>query len=166
VTYLRLGWACYFARQYDQAIEQFLKTPIAVEEENYQVFWRLGLVYLQKSMYEEAISKIKRAEALSGGHPLTKASLAYAYVKSGRRAEAETILEELNSLLKQEAAPSVTMAATYASLGLNDRAFEWLERAYQLHENRVIHINVEPMLDVLRSDSRFEALSRRVGLAQ
>src|SRR6185369_13925426 len=48
--HLRLGWAYYFARQYDQAIEAFRKTPLDLDDSNFQVYWRLGLVYLQKSM--------------------------------------------------------------------------------------------------------------------
>jgi serine/threonine protein kinase/tetratricopeptide (TPR) repeat protein len=160
--HLRLGWAYYFSHQYDQAIEHFRDTPLDVDDSNFQVYWRLGLVYLQKGMYEESISMIKKAETLSGELPLTRASLAYAYAKSGNHGEARKILEEFSGVSKQ--GPFLNLAAAHARLGDKDSAFEWLERCYQQRDNRIIHINVEPMLESLRDDPRFGELLRHVHL--
>lgn len=55
-------------------------------------------------------------------------------------------------------------ALVYAGLGERDRAFDWLERAYQLHDGRLCFLKVEPYLDGLSRDPRFASLARRVGL--
>jgi eukaryotic-like serine/threonine-protein kinase len=160
--HFRFGWAYYFAGMYDQAIDQFRKTPLYVDDANFQVYWRLGMVYLAQSRYEQAISMIKNAETLSGELPLTRASLAYAHAKSGNKVEARRMLVGFNRAMDQ--APYLTVAAAYAALGDKAKAFEWLAMAYEKRDNRIIHIKVEPMLESLRSDPRFEALSQRIGL--
>jgi hypothetical protein len=52
----------------------------------------------------------------------------------------------------------------YVGLGENDRAFEWLERAYRERDGMMTHLKVTPRIDPLRSDPRFEDLMRRIGL--
>ncbi len=52
----------------------------------------------------------------------------------------------------------------YAALGRNDRALEWLERAYQQHSAGLAYLKVNPRYDGLRSDPRFVALLRKVNL--
>src|SRR5262249_3536807 len=151
----RFGWAYYFAGMYDQAIDQFRKTPLDVDDSNFQIYWRLGMVYLEESWYEQAISLIKKAETLSGELPLTRASLAHAHAKCGNQPEARRMLVEVNITMAQ--APYLTVAAAYAALGEKAKAFEWLGMAYQQRDNRIVHIKVGPMLESLRSDPRFEA---------
>ena len=163
---VRLGWAFYFARRYEEAIEQFRKTPLEIDSVSYQVFWRLGLVYTQKSMYQEAEGALQKAAALSGDRPLTKASLGYLYSRSGDDGRARKVLTELSGPMDPDDAPHLIMAALLASLGEKDKAFEWLEKAYTLSKSRIVDVKVEPMLDELRSDPRFDDLLRRIGLSR
>lgn len=158
-----LGWSYYMARDYDQAIDHLRKTPFEVDSAYHQVYWRLGLVYVQKAMYDEAITMLQKAGVLSGDMPLAKASIGYAYAKSGNVDEARRIIAELSESSKLEEAP-ITMAAIYACLGDNDSAFEWLERAYAVRGSRIIDVKTDPMLDDLRSDPRFGDLLRRLSL--
>ena len=57
-----------------------------------------------------------------------------------------------------------TMAVIYARFGEKDQAFAWLEKAYQERHDMMVALNVEPALDNLRSDPRFDDLKRRIGL--
>src|SRR4030095_5001351 len=64
-TVLRQGQALYLARQYDRAIEEFLRTPFQLDAAYFQVYWRLGLAYAQKGMYDDAILMLQKAQTLS-----------------------------------------------------------------------------------------------------
>jgi hypothetical protein len=56
------------------------------------------------------------------------------------------------------------MALVYAALGENDMAFKWLEKSFDMHEESLCNIRIDPKLDPLRSDSRYDALVKRIGL--
>ncbi|HEV8484870.1 MAG TPA: winged helix-turn-helix domain-containing protein [Blastocatellia bacterium] len=163
---LRLGWTFYFARRYDEAIEQFRKTPLEIDSVTFQVFWRLGLVYTQKSMYGEAAEALQKAAALAGDRPLTKASLGYLYSRSGDDDRARKVVTELSGPIDPDDAPYLIMAALLAQLDDKDKAFEWLEKAYNLSKSRIVDVKVDPMLDGLRSDPRFDDLLRKIGLGR
>ena len=60
--------------------------------------------------------------------------------------------------------PAYFIAEFYATLGERDRAFEWLDRAYEERAGFLIHIKLEPAFDNIRDDPRFAALLRRIGL--
>ena len=74
------------------------------------------------------------------------------------------MLDQLTELSEQKDVPAVDMVI-YAGLGEKDKAFEWLEKAY---EDRSIsgaaEIKVDPIFDPLRSDPRFQDLLRRINL--
>ncbi|MFL5245350.1 MAG: protein kinase domain-containing protein [Gemmataceae bacterium] len=158
-----LGWSFYIARQYDPSIEQYKK---ALEIDPY--FWvahhYLARAYFQKRMYEEAIAELQKANTLSPSTPWVIAELGYAQAVSGNRKEAQAALDDLNNLAKGRYVPAFLFALVYSGLGEKDRAFAWMEKAY---ENRCLvfaFLEIEPMLDGLRSDPRVKQLMSRVGL--
>ncbi len=61
---------------------------------------------------------------------------------SGRRPEAQKVLDQLTELSKQKCVPALHKAIIWASLGEMDQAFEWLEKAYE--EHFIIVIKVHP----------------------
>ena len=149
-----LGHVFYEARKYDQAIEQERKTLEMDPNFNPARHW-LGLAYLQKSMYKEGIAEFEK------DFP----SLGYAYAVAGRRAEAQQVLDKLNELSKQKYVPAVSMARIYVGLGEKEKAFEWLEKAYQ--DGSIgggTGIAADPIFDPLRSDPRLKDLLRRMNL--
>ena len=161
-----LGRAFYTARQYDQAIKQYRRT-LELDPNFITVHGGLGAAYLHKSLYKEGIAEFEKELAISPHSAYALAGLGYANAVTGRRAEAQKLLDQLNQLSKQEYVPAVFRAQIYAGLGEKDQAFEWLEKSY---EDRSIanlaEIKVDPQFDPLRSDPRFQDLLRRMNLPQ
>ena len=95
------------------------------------------------------------------------AALAHANAAIGRRAEAEKILRELQRQSKTSYVSPYMIATIYAGLGEKDKAFEFLERAYQERSFDIPYfIKADLRIDSLRSDSRYADLLRRMGLLQ
>ena len=155
-----LGNTYNFARQYDQAIEQYRKT-LELDPNFFISQTFLGLTYVQKSMYKEGISELEKAVAISPSN-LSLAFLGYGYAAAGRRLEAQKVLAQLNETSKEKYVPALYRALIYAGLVEKDKAFEWLEKAYE--EHYIIAIKVNPVFDPLRSDPRFTDLLRRMNL--
>ena len=85
---------------------------------------------------------------------------------SGKKSVARAMVDELKQLSAREYVPSTSIALIYAGLGENDQAFAWLDRAYEERAFQMQWIKIEPRLDGLRPDPRFQDLMRRVGLPQ
>ncbi len=115
-------------------------------------------------MYEEAIAEFQKAMTLSGGGTVTVAALGHAYAVSGRRGEAQKVIEQLKELSKRRYVEPSYIVVIYAGLGEKDQAFEWLRKAYEERSFSMLYLKVDPRLDSLRSDPRFTDLLRRVGL--
>jgi tetratricopeptide (TPR) repeat protein len=159
-----LGIGLYFARQYDQAIEQDQKT-LELDPNYVGAHMTLGQAYFQKSMYKEGIAEVEKELAISPGNPAALSVLGYAYAVAGKRADAQKVLNELTELSKQKYVPAWAMAEIYVGLGEKDRAFEWLEKAYEERFAGLLGgIKVDPVFDPLRSDPRFADLLRRMNL--
>ena len=156
-----LGVAFYCARQYDQAIGQELKT-LELDPHFILGHFHLGQAYVQKSMYNEAVAEFEKALAIAPGSTLALAGLGYGYGVAGRRAEAHKVLDQLNEISKLKYVPAMQMVIIYTGLGEKDKAFEWLEKAYEQRSMGVI--KAVPTLDPLRSDPRFQDLLRRMNL--
>jgi tetratricopeptide (TPR) repeat protein len=155
-----LGVAYYFARQYDQAIEQLRKT-LELDANFYLPHIFLGWAYVQKSMYKEGITELEKAVAISPSN-ISLACLGYGYAAAGRRPEAQKVVDQLDELSKQRYVPPFHRAIICVGLGEKDKAFEWLEKAYE--DRFIIAIKVNPIFDPLRSDPRFADLLRRMNL--
>jgi len=114
--------------------------------------------------YELAITNGEKGVNLSGGSPLMRAALAHTYGVAGRKAEASQMLNDLTKLAKQKYVAPYFLAGIHIGLGENDRAIEYLEKAYDEHSNWLIYLHMDPSIDSLREDTRFQDLLRRVGL--
>ena len=160
-----VGRTLYFARQYDRAIEQ-ARNVLEVNPNRLGAFVWLGLASEQKEMYPEAIATLQKgnSQGVEGTDPEFAAFLAHAYAASGNRGEATKLLEELKDLSKQRYISPYFIAIIYTGLGEKDQAFEWLEKAFEDRNDWLTHLKVNPQLDSLRSDPRFQDLLRRVGL--
>jgi serine/threonine protein kinase/lipopolysaccharide biosynthesis regulator YciM len=159
-----LGYVFYDGRQYDQAIEQERKT-MQLDPNFAQAHSILGRAYLQKTMFDEGIAEFERELVISPAFRPALADLGLAYALAGRKTDAQKVLVQLSPLSKQGYVTPKSVAAIYAGLGEKDKAFEWLEKAYQ--ERSVgfgLGMKSFPVFDPLRSDPRFADLLRRMNL--
>ena len=153
----------YFARQYDRSIDQCRKT-LEMDPNFGPAHRYLGLSYLGKKMYADAIDEYKKATMLSGDSSLMKSELAYAYAVSGNAGEARKILEELMALSTRAYVPPYYIAVIHTGLGQNDDAIEWFDKAAEERSTSCVFMKQEPILDSLRADPRFQALLAKIGL--
>jgi DNA-binding winged helix-turn-helix (wHTH) protein/TolB-like protein/tetratricopeptide (TPR) repeat protein len=124
--------------------------------------FRLGNVYEQRGLPDKAIAEFEDAVRLSGGDPYYQGALGHAYGMAGNVKEARKILEILNKRSRTQYVPAYAVALVYAGLHEKDGAFEWLEKAYKDRSASMALMDVDPALDTLHSDARFEELVRRV----
>jgi hypothetical protein len=92
--------------------------------------------------------------------------MGHALAVSGKRSEAQRVLDELKGMSKQRYVPPYNIAIVYVGLGEKQQALAWLEKAYEDRDVRLVFLNVEPKWDALRAEERFTDLIRRMGLAQ
>jgi eukaryotic-like serine/threonine-protein kinase len=158
-----IGWAFYMARRYDDAIEQLRRT---IElDPNYPVtYWILGLLLRKMGSYELAIVEGEKGVKLSGGSSLMRAALAQTLATAGRKKKAIQILDDLMKLTKQKYVSPYFFAGIQIGLGENDRAIEYLEKSYEDQSHWLIYLHIDPSMDSLRSNPRFQDLLKRVGL--
>ena len=158
-----IGWAHYMARRYDEALAQLLQTVDL--DPNYPVtYWILGLVYRTTGRYDLAITEGEKGAKLSGGSPLVRASLAHSYGKAGRTKEARQILDDLTSAAKCKYVAPHFFAGIHIGLGENNLALDYLEKSYEDHSHWLIYLHIDPTMDDLRSEPRFQDLLKRIGL--
>ncbi|MGI8640871.1 MAG: TPR end-of-group domain-containing protein [Pyrinomonadaceae bacterium] len=86
--------------------------------------------------------------------------------KSGKRAEAQAVLEELLKLSNERHVSPYDIAMVYHGLDERDKTLEWLEKGYQQREPRMALLKVERKWDNLHDDPRFQDLMRRIGFSQ
>ena len=158
-----IGWAHYHARQYDEAVAQLLRT-VELDPNYPMTYWILGLIYRKTGRYDLAISAGEKGVNLSGGSPLMRAALAQTFATAGAVDKAIQIVDELNGLAKQRYVAPHFFAGIYIGLGELDRAIDYLEKSCAEHCHWLIYLHIDPSVDDLRSDPRFQDLLRRVGL--
>jgi DNA-binding winged helix-turn-helix (wHTH) protein/TolB-like protein/Tfp pilus assembly protein PilF len=151
----------FFGRRYDQALD--IVEQMRELDPNHP-FLPIYFAYTQAAMgrYPEAIAAYKETIERGDNSASVRIYLGYAYAKAGQPAEARAILSELRRA--KERVSAAELAILYAGLGESDQAFQSLERAYSAHDLQLQYLGVDPLLDSLRPDPRFQALMRRVGL--
>jgi tetratricopeptide (TPR) repeat protein len=155
-----LGFHYYWTREYDKAIEQYTKT-LEINPNDPWAHSYLGRIYKEMGWYSKSIEEFKLALSLIGKNEAEiLSSLGNGYAVSGNRGEALEIINELIGQSKQKYVPSFLIADVYVGLGEKDKAFEWLEKAFNER-----HLEpMSPLLDPIRKDPRFIDLLLRMNL--
>ncbi len=119
-------------------------------------------VYIEKGMYREAVAEARKAKELSPAQTVSEAFEGYALAKSGKREEAQVLLEALLKLSTTRFVPPDHLAFIYNGLGETEKALEWLEKGYEQRSPKMVFLKVEPKWNNLRSEPRFIELMRRM----
>jgi tetratricopeptide (TPR) repeat protein len=122
----------------------------------------LAAAYRENGNFAEAIELYTKAERV---RHLPSTGLAITYVRMGKPADAQKILDQLVQESRNRYVPAPSIAAVYVALGKNDDAFQWLERAFSEHSGILQWIAFLPEFRPLHSDIRFPALLRRAGVS-
>ncbi|MFB0566642.1 MAG: protein kinase [Candidatus Aminicenantaceae bacterium] len=159
-----VGTVFYNAHRFEEAIDA-LQMTLEMDPTILNIHMMLGLTYLAKSMYEEALAEFQKEKELRGRwHPRIEACIGITYARMGKRAEAAQVLEDLLERSKKADFIPYYLAHFYFALGENDKGFELLEKASEKLRRPLSSLKVDPLLDGVRSDPRFAALLRKMGL--
>jgi tetratricopeptide (TPR) repeat protein len=120
----------------------------------------LGDIYAEKGLYAESISEFLKL----GDRPHALGHLGNAYARAGKVDAARNTISQLEEHVRKDGLGRYEIALVYAGLGEKYEAFQWLEKSYQAHDEGLTNLKIDPCLDPLRSDPRFEGLLRDVGL--
>jgi len=157
------GFTYYFAGRYDDVIEAGQKA-IRLDPNFFAVRRYMGLAYTQQGKYAEAIAEFQKAVDASGGSWVMKAELGHALAASGDKAGAQKIIDELIGLSSQRYVSPYSIATIYAGMGDRDKAFEWINRAYEERADFLAYFKVDPRYKEFRGDPRYEEIIRKIGL--
>jgi serine/threonine protein kinase/Tfp pilus assembly protein PilF len=160
---LAVGWVFYYARQYDHALEQ-CRRVLDLDPHFVSAHECLASTYLAKAAYDQGLTEYRDLASLSQNDPLRLAGLGCAYALAGQKPQARKVIVQLEAASKSQYVAPYFVALIHASLGEKDQAFSSLDKAFAERDSYLVRLKVEPILDSLRSDQRFEALLRQMKL--
>jgi len=151
----------YLGRKYDRAIVEARKA-LELEPNDTAAHEYLGQTYLQMRRYQEALAAFQESQSLPRADSGIPALLAAAYAANGNRERAVKMLDDLKQRSKREYISPYEMATAYVFLGEREQAFAWLHKGIDVYDGWTELLKVDPALDPLRSDPRFQDLLRRM----
>ena len=149
-----LGERLFFARRYDEAITQLRKT-LEIAPDFASAHFVLGMALEQKGGLEEAISELQKANGTGAVNSSAAASLGHTYALAGHQDKARRILREL---LAEKNTEPYQIAMVYQGLGDKNQAIIWLTRIRDKGGELKMLLRLDPRLDNLRSEPRFQEL--------
>jgi eukaryotic-like serine/threonine-protein kinase len=152
-----VGLLLYYARRNDEAIEE-LQRALEVEPNHAATHLTLGRVYIQKHMHDKAIREFNLLISLDPKSSERIWLLGIALSKAGQAGKAQSLLADLESRSKQTYVPPFFLALLPTALGQYEKAIRLLQKGFEERDVFMESLQIEPLLDPLRSDPRFQAL--------
>ncbi len=159
VANTNLGWVLAFAGRYDEGIEQ-TKKAIEMDPNFLPGVNVLGYIYLLQGAYGQGVPLIEKSH-------WDKAHLGQAYAVAGQHDAARAVLKEIADPSFSGLRSPLEISLLCFLLGELDQGFEWLERAYEAHDNRIVYLrNFAELhhIESCRADPRYATMVRRLGL--
>ncbi len=159
-----LADALVYARRYDEAIPRY-RLLLAKSPNSALLYGYLGWVYGAKGMYAEAVTEARKSVELNNAYFL-KGYLGLWLAKAGNREEAQKILAELKTASIDGYVRPNTLAMVYIGLGDKEEGLNQLEKEVSSHGPLANRLGITPEFDDVRSEPRFKALLKRMGLPE
>jgi DNA-binding winged helix-turn-helix (wHTH) protein/TolB-like protein/tetratricopeptide (TPR) repeat protein len=156
-----------FRREYNETLP-IVQQIVNLEEDKADDSRILSIEYLLRGDYAKVIEIGNEVYSKDGRKLISEymtANLAVAYARTGQQAKANELLAYLESRAKTDSETAYRLALACSDLGRKEEAIRLLEGCLQAHDDRMVWLKVEPRLDPLRSDERFQALLRKMNLA-
>jgi serine/threonine-protein kinase len=158
-----LAQAFILSGRYDEGLEES-QTTVRLDGKNWWGYYWRGVAYSEKGMHEEAIASLETAAKIDDS-PLIRGVLAYSLARAGRRADAQHVIDELILASKTKFVSQSTIAMGYGGLGDKNKAFQWVEKSLESHDEAIFWIYKHPMFSPLRDDPRYKELLKKLNLA-
>lgn len=158
-----VAFAHYYKRDLDAALDQCDHT-IELNPHFSGAYWTLGLIQERRKEFDEAEAAFKRAGHLSPHSTRMKAALARVYAATDRQKSAREVLGEFEALAATRYVPAFDFASVYLALRQTGPGFRWLAKAAEERNFELMSIKVDPRLDAFRTDRRYVAILRQMGL--
>jgi len=156
-----LGETLFYARRFDESVAQLRKT-LEIDPTSFYAHYNLGIALQAKGDLSGAIAEYEKAKQLTDNVAVST-FWAQAKAHAGDKEAARRMLSELDEISKHREVLSYLRALLYLSLNNKDEALRWLEQSYDERDgSNICWINVDPLLDPLHGDPRFEALVQKV----
>jgi TolB-like protein/Tfp pilus assembly protein PilF/predicted Ser/Thr protein kinase len=156
------GMDLMYARRYDEAIA-LLRDTLKTSPNDLVALSTLRSAYHMKHMYTEALEVWKASYAARGDHEAEEA-LALGFKEEGYQGALRRMAETLVARSQTAYVSPWQIGTLYTRAGKNDKALEWLEKAYQARDQNMPYLGVDPIFDTLRDDPRYQGLLRRMNL--
>jgi tetratricopeptide (TPR) repeat protein len=157
------GWHRLFAAEYDNAVAD---ADLAVQMAP-NLFWSpmvRGWAFEQQGKFAEALAEFDAALTQSGGLSIAAASRAHALALVGEKSETERVARELIERSRTAYVSAFEIAVVFVGLGDLDATFEWLQNAVRERSTWLVHVGWDARFRPARSDPRFPAIMRAIGL--
>ena len=154
-SHLSLAVGLYVARRYEEAVAEFAESIRLAPERNWSYVGRGYTLY--------ALGDLQGARASCETHPdywMSQQCLSIVYAKLGRHSDAEAALTKFKSAMGEDHA--CTYAEIYAQWGDRAKALELLDKAVRVSDTALLYLKVDPLLDPLRNEPRYQALVREL----
>jgi TolB-like protein/Flp pilus assembly protein TadD len=151
-----------YSGRHKEALQQVRK-QLELDPHSYYALWGLGEAYAHMGKFDEAARAYRDALAVSPGNPYIVAKLCYVLGRAGHRSEALGLLREMQRSRRGKYLSGGLECWAYAGLGDKRRALDALEKAYADRAYSMLMLQ-EPYYDCLRSEPRFQAIAKAVGL--
>jgi len=158
-----LGWTLFSMQEYDLAQDQFSRT-IALYPDFPLPYLGLAAINLTHDRFDEAIAEYRKGEKYDIGDTSNLAMNGYILAKTGKEGDALKVIDQLLEYYENGYSASMGIALVYIGLGDEDKTFEWLLKAYNEKDVKLVELKIDPSWNSLHMDPRFNVLLRKIGL--
>jgi len=161
ISRFSLVWCSYHARRFEEAYRSAEET-LKAEPNNLMMLHIASFLLSRLGRHDEAIAAAEKSIAMTGKVSHTLGRLGCALAGAGRSEAAEAVLREMNEITSHRHVSPYHQALVHCVLGQTGRALDLLERAYETRDAKILWTGVDPELDTLHGQPRFNELLRKL----